>query len=54
MFTKLSHFERAWEFESAGTLKVLRALTDASLAQAVAPQGRTLGRLAWHILPPSP
>ena len=49
MFTKLSHFERAWEFESEGTLKMLRALTDASLAQAVAPEGRTLGRLAWHI-----
>ena len=49
MFTKLSHFERAWEFESAGTLKLLRALTDASLAQAVAPEARTLGRLAWHI-----
>jgi uncharacterized damage-inducible protein DinB len=49
MFTKLSHFERAWEFESEGTLKLLRALTDASLAQAVAPQGRTLGRLAWHV-----
>lgn len=49
MFTKLSHFEHAWEFESEGTLKMLRALTDASLAQAVAPQERTLGRLAWHI-----
>ena len=49
MFTKLSHFEHAWEFESEGTLKMLRALTDASLAQAVAPQGRTLGRLAWHV-----
>lgn len=49
MFTKLSHFERAWEYESEGTLKLLRALTDASLAQAVAPEGRTLGRLAWHV-----
>ena len=49
MFTKLSHFEHAWEFESEGTLKMLRVLTDASLAQAVAPQGRTLGRLAWHV-----
>ena len=49
MFTKLSHFEHAWQFESEGTLKLLRALTDASLAQAIAPQGRTLGRLAWHV-----
>jgi uncharacterized damage-inducible protein DinB len=49
VFTKLSHFERAWEFESEGTLKLLRALTDASLSQAIAPQERTLGRIAWHI-----
>ncbi len=49
MFSKLSHFERAWEFESAGTLKLLRALTDASLSQPVAPGERTLGRIAWHI-----
>jgi len=49
MFTKLSHFEKAWEFESEGTLKMLRALTDASLGQAVAPHERTLGRIAWHV-----
>ena len=49
VFTKLSHFQHAWEFEIEGTLKKLRALTDASLAQAVTPQERTLGRLAWHI-----
>jgi uncharacterized damage-inducible protein DinB len=49
MFTKLKHFERAWAFESENTLKVLRAVTDASLSQAVAPQERTLGRIAWHV-----
>lgn len=49
MFTKLKHFEHAWTFEREGTLKMLRALTDASLAQAIAPEERTLGRLAWHI-----
>ena len=49
MFTKLKHFERAWSFESESTLRMLRALTDASLAQAVAPEERTLGRIAWHI-----
>src|SRR5262245_23125132 len=49
MFTKLSHFEKAWAFESEGTLKMLRALTDASLGQAVAPHERTLGRIAWHV-----
>jgi len=49
MFTKLKHFERAWAYESENTLKVLRVLTDASLSQAVAPQERTLGRIAWHL-----
>jgi len=49
MFTKLKHFERAWARESEGTLRVLRALTDASLVQAVAHGERTLGRIAWHI-----
>jgi uncharacterized damage-inducible protein DinB len=49
MFTKLRHFERAWTFESEGTLRLLRGLTDTSLVQAIAPQERTLGRVAWHI-----
>jgi uncharacterized damage-inducible protein DinB len=49
MFVKLKHFERAWQHESESTLRVLRALTDASLAQPVAPQERTLGRIAWHV-----
>jgi uncharacterized damage-inducible protein DinB len=29
---------------------MMRALTDASLAQRVTPEGRSLGRLAWHIV----
>ena len=49
MFETVDGFLKSWEFESAGTLKVLAALTDESLAQAVTPDGRTLGRLAWHI-----
>jgi len=31
------------------TLKVLGALSDASLGQAVTKDDRTLGRLAWHL-----
>jgi len=50
MFTKLAHFRKTWTTESGSTLKVLRALTDASLAQAVAPEDRTLGRVAWHLV----
>ncbi len=49
MFTSLAHFEANWRYESESTLKLLRALTDASLSQAVAPGRRTLGRVAWHI-----
>jgi uncharacterized damage-inducible protein DinB len=48
MFRKLDDFLAVWKHESEATLKVLRALTDASLAQSVAPGGRTLGFLAWH------
>jgi uncharacterized damage-inducible protein DinB len=41
-------FLAVWKYETEATLKVLRALTEASLAQAVTPGGRTLGFLAWH------
>ena len=49
MFQTISEFLVTWKYESEHTLKVFRNLTDASLAQAVVPGGRTLGRLAWHI-----
>jgi len=49
MFRRIADFEKCWAYESEQTLRVLRALTDASLAQRVAPQDRTLGRLAWHL-----
>lgn len=50
MFRAMSDFCKAWEYESEATLKVLRALTEPALAQAVLPGGRTLGRLAWHVV----
>jgi uncharacterized damage-inducible protein DinB len=49
VFTSLFAFKKTWEYESDATLKVLRGLTDASLGQAVSPNDRTLGRLAWHV-----
>jgi uncharacterized damage-inducible protein DinB len=49
MYRKIEDFERDWAEESESTLKVLRNLTDASLAQRVSPEGRTAGRLAWHL-----
>lgn len=49
MFGTVRDFKEEWLQESALTQKVLDALTDASLHQQVSPEGRTLGRIAWHI-----
>jgi uncharacterized damage-inducible protein DinB len=49
MFRRVVDFQKAWEQEKDSTLKVLGALTDASLSQAVTREDRTLGRLAWHL-----
>lgn len=49
MFRTIADFTRTWQSESESTLKLLRALSDTSLAQRVSPEGRTLGRLAWHV-----
>jgi uncharacterized damage-inducible protein DinB len=50
MFRTIDDFERTWAGESESTVKVMRSLTDASLGQMVAPGGRTLGRIAWHVV----
>jgi uncharacterized damage-inducible protein DinB len=50
MFRRVEDFTKAWAYESEATLKILRALTEPMLAQAVTPGARTLGRLAWHIV----
>jgi uncharacterized damage-inducible protein DinB len=50
MFRTIDDFARRWSYESEATLKVLRNLTAGSLAQPVSPGGRTLGRLAWHVV----
>jgi uncharacterized damage-inducible protein DinB len=50
MFYKISDFQKDWEIESKATLKLLRVLTDESLNQKVNEEGRTLGRLAWHLV----
>ena len=49
MFRRVADFQKAWEQETSSTLKVLGALRDASLGQAVTKDDRTLGRLAWHL-----
>lgn len=49
MYTTVSEFVDDWTRESATSLKVERALTDASLAQKSDPEGSSLGRIAWHM-----
>ena len=49
MFTTIKEFVDTYSSECDNTLKILGALTDSSLGQAVAPDHRTIGRLAWHI-----
>jgi len=50
MFTSLNDFRPDFTDERNGTLKILAALTDASLAQSVANDHRTIGRMACHIV----
>jgi uncharacterized damage-inducible protein DinB len=50
MIHSLKEFFITWEHESASTLKVFRNLTDESLSTQVYEGGRTLGRLANHII----
>jgi uncharacterized damage-inducible protein DinB len=50
MIRKISDFEASWAHESEATLRILRALTDKSLLQAVTPLDRNLGRMAWHLV----
>lgn len=50
MYCTIESFLFDWEKESESTHKVLSALSDESLNQKVYPQGRTLGKIAWHIV----
>ena len=50
MYHTVKDFLDDWSYERQATLKVFRNLTDASLEQRVTPRGRSLGRLAWHIV----
>ncbi len=50
MFASISDFEFVYKNEANQTHKLFEALTDASLAQSVAKDHRTLGRMAWHIV----
>jgi len=50
MINTIAEFERHWSQELEATQKVLKHLTDKSLGQAVNAEGRTLGRLGWHLV----
>jgi uncharacterized damage-inducible protein DinB len=50
MYRKIQDFRGAWAYETDATLKMFETLTDESLEQVVYPGGRTLGRIAWHIV----
>jgi len=49
MYRLVQDFLDTWKYERIATIKILRALTDASLQQKVSTPGRSLGFLAWHI-----
>ncbi|PDZ94547.1 hypothetical protein CON36_33230 [Bacillus cereus] len=49
MYVTISDFIKEWNREAMLTQKVLDALTDESLKQQVYPEGRTLGRIVWHL-----
>jgi uncharacterized damage-inducible protein DinB len=50
MINTINDFEYQWSMEIEKTQKIFKHLTDKSLSQAITPQNRTLGRLAWHII----
>lgn len=49
MYLTISDFIKEWNKEAVLTQNVLDGLTDASLKQQVYPEGRTIGRIAWHL-----
>lgn len=49
MYRKVEDFLNEWAKASEGTLKVLEALTDDKLDQAIVEGHSTLGWLGWHL-----
>jgi len=50
MFHTLQEFYNTWKHESAATIKLFEKLTDESLDQKIYGEGRTLMRLANHLI----
>lgn len=51
MYQSIQSFITEYQNECKFTQKILNSLTDASLKQEIAPGFRTLGTLAWHLVP---
>ncbi|CEG27124.1 DinB family protein [Bacillus sp. B-jedd] len=51
MYQTIQSFISEYQNESEFTRKILSSLTDASLEQEIAPGFRSLGILAWHLVP---
>jgi uncharacterized damage-inducible protein DinB len=49
MYRRIEDFRSHWQEEVVDTLKVIDAIPDAKLGQAVSPEHRDLRRLAWHL-----
>jgi len=50
MYRMVQDFQRDWTMEAEMTQNMMAALTNDSLEQSVASDGRSLGFLAWHIV----
>ncbi len=49
MLRTTKDFVKMWDDETRMTYKTFRNLTDATLTQKITPEGRSLGKLAWHL-----
>ncbi len=50
MFRSIQDFISVWSYEAESTLKLFRELTDEALQQRIDTEGRSIGRLANHII----
>ena len=49
MYRNIHDFLTDWEYETAGTAKILKIITDEISAQTIHSNVRSLERLAWHL-----
>jgi uncharacterized damage-inducible protein DinB len=49
MVRSIEDFLDDWKAEREKSMQIFSAVTDAALPYSATPDGRTLGRLAWHI-----